>query len=125
MKPNMKKRSLMIGLFAVLLTFSLGNQSGSFSLAVPSALADLSYGEVKDKICHHPRGNETNFQTVDVGRPSVLNAHMHHHNDEYGACFVCPPGVASCFSADGSPGTIVTYGANTTGPSSQRNLKGS
>jgi hypothetical protein len=131
----MKKSSLMIGVFAVLLTFSFSNQSGSFSLEVSSAYAaSCSKGKSKNSspaqnqvtICHYPPGNQSNPQTVTVGQPStVLNGHM-DHDDTFGACLVCPPGAASCINAYGLPGIVKgTYEANATMPSSLRNLKGS
>ena len=145
MTLDMKKSSLMIGVFAVLLTFSFGNQNGSFSLTVPSTLAgscskensqnsngnsssnnnSSSNAQNKVTICHYPPGNQSNLHTIDVGQPSVLNAHM-NHGDTYGACLVCPSGATACVNAYGLPGIVAeTYGANSTIPSSLRELKGS
>lgn len=131
MKLYMKKISLMIGVFAALLT-------------APSAFAGQINGEPQETICHYPQGNEINMQTIDVGEPSVLNAHLHHQNDHYGICpVICLSGATSCVSADGTPGIVIgSYtGPGMSGgapgmpgaaddvyisrPSSLRNLKGS
>ena len=122
----MKKSSLMIGLFAILLTFTLGSQSASFSLAVPSAFATNGdeTGTFEATICHFTAGHGNSAETLTVGTPAVLNAHM-HHGDTTGACLVCPPGVDSCFRADGKPGEPgAPLGAGITPPPSQRNLRG-
>jgi hypothetical protein len=150
MKLYMKKTSLMIGVFAALLTFAFSNQSGSFSLAAPSAYAAAcsksnnsnpnSNAQNQVMICHYPPGNQSNPETITVGQPStVLNGHM-DHSDTFGACLVCPPGAASCVNAYGLPGIIAgTYGGpgmsggapglaggvNIIKPTSLRNLKGS
>lgn len=127
MNTDTKKISVMIALFAAWMTLSLGNQSGSLAMAVPSAFADSSHGHgvFQETICHYPIGNEINPQTITVGEPAVLNAHL-HHGDTYGECpLICPPGAISCMGADGTPG-LAGYGTPSfAGPSSQRELKGS
>ncbi len=136
MKLYMKKASVMIGVFAVILALSFSNQSGSFSLAASSAYAAAcsqahnsnanSNAQSQVTICHYPPGNQNNPQTITVGQPStVLNGHM-DHNDTFGACLVCPAGAASCVNAYGLPGLVAgTPGVANLKPLSLRNLKGS
>lgn len=99
----MKKNSLMIGLFTLLMTFTLGSQSALISLAVPSAFADDDDDDFQETICHFSSGGGNPAETVTVGQPSVLAAHL-YHGDTIGACLVCPPGVDICFRGDGKPG---------------------
>ncbi len=115
----MKKNSLMIGLFTVLLMFSLGGQSTSFSLAASSAFADDDFHET---ICHFTPGLGNSAETLTIGDPAVLNAHM-HHGDTVGACLICPPGVDTCLRGDGKPG-VPGVAADDMQPSSLRALQG-
>jgi len=85
----MKKNSLMIGLFAVLVSFALGGQGGSLSLGVPSAFATAA----KVTICHIPPGNPDSPQTLSVAAAAVA-AHQSQHGDTLGACPVVP--VCDC-----------------------------
>ena len=117
----MKKYSLMIGLFAVLLTFSLGGPSTSMSLAVPSAFAD-SDDDFHETICHFTPGVNNRAETITVGEPAVLNAHM-NHGDTVGACLICPPGVDVCIRGDGKPG-VPGPAADDVKPSSLRKVQG-
>ena len=134
MKPNTQKNSLMIGLFATMLALSIGSQNGALMVAaVPSAYAQTNAQspnksanpEFHETICHFPGGGTTP-QTVIVGSPAVLEAHL-NHGDLYGKCpILCPAGATSCVGADGTPG-LVGYSspAPLTPPSSHRELKGS
>ena len=133
MKPNTQKNSLMTGLFVALLALSFGGQSGTFSLAMPSAYAQSNAQspivsanpDFHETICHFPQGNEINPQTIVVGEPAVLNAHL-HHGDIYGACpLLCPPGAPSCVGPDGTPGLVWSGSGSYKRPSAHRELKGS
>ena len=139
MKLYMKKISVMIGVFAVMLAFSFSNQNGSLSLAISSAYAaDGSQANNNTPnsnansnalsqvtICHYPIGNQSNPETITVGQPStVLNGHM-DHSDTFGACLVCPAGAVSCVNASGMPGIAVGASASAGKPTSLRDLKGS
>ena len=105
---DMKKVSLMIGLFTVLLTFTVG-----------STFADDDFHET---ICHFTPGHGNSAETLTIGEPAVLNAHM-HHGDTVGACLICPPGVDSCIRGDGKPG-VPGPAVDTAGASSLRELRG-
>jgi len=124
----------MISLFVALLALSLGSQGGAFSLAVSPAYAASNAQspivsnnpDFHETICHFPGGNNITPETIIVGSPSVLEAHL-NHGDLYGKCpILCPPGATACVGADGVPG-LVGYGtADTTPPPySQRELRGS
>jgi len=117
----MKKNSLMIGLFTFLMIFTLGSPSALISLAVPSAFAD-SDDDFHETICHFTPGVGNSAETITVGEPAVLNAHM-HHGDTVGACLICPPGADSCLRGDGKPGELSGAPADVT-PSSLRELRG-
>jgi hypothetical protein len=84
---DMKKNSLIIGLFAVLVSFAFGGQGSSLALGVPSAFA----GAAKVTICHIPPGNPDNPQTLSVAAAAVA-AHQSQHGDTLGAC----PAVSTC-----------------------------
>jgi len=87
MKKDMKKNSLMIGLFAVLVSFAFGGQGSSLALGVPSAFATA----VNVTICHIPPGNPDNPETILVAASAVA-AHQSQHGDTLGAC----PVVRTC-----------------------------
>lgn len=85
----MKKNSLIIGLFAILVSFAFGGQSGSLALGAPSAFAAAA----KVTICHIPPGDPDNPQTLSVA-VSAVAAHQSQHGDTLGACPVVP--VCDC-----------------------------
>jgi len=121
----MMKYTWFIFMLAALLGFSFSSGKGSYSVGVPSALADnhdskdskdsVAKGE-KEKdgkvtICHAPASDPSKQQTLTVDQAAV-DAHM-NHGDTMGACppdepavsdCICPPGVASCVCPDGTPG---------------------
>lgn len=129
----MKKNIMTISFLFGLLTLSLGVQNGAYALAVSPAYAESNAQSAivsnnpgfHETICHYPIGNEIRAETIIVGQPAVLNAHL-LHGDTYGECpLICPPGAVSCVSADGTPGIVWSYGTTVSSPHSQRDLKGS
>jgi len=116
----MKEYLVLSAAFTAIFSFSVIHQSGSLSLSVQSAQAKQ---EAKVTICHYPPGNPSNYHTMEVAQPAV-SAHL-AHGDTLGACAppacVCPPGMASCVCADGTPGSP---GVSISPPSSQRSIYG-
>jgi len=77
----MERNRITYGAFALAL---------AMMLAVPTAIAASDNGKGNDgtlqvTICHNPPGNPDNPQTITVGEPAVLNAHL-DHGDTLGAC---------------------------------------
>ena len=74
----MEKNSLLIVVFAAVL---------SLSIASPSVFAksDKDEEEAQVTICHYPPGNPENAQTLTIG-VSALDAHLSEHGDTLGAC---------------------------------------
>lgn len=93
---------------------------GNSSVPVPAGRDDHN-GRVT--ICHITPADASNRQTLQVGEEAVA-AHM-AHGDTMGACLacVCPPGVAACVCADGSPGAPGVNAA-TTVPHNLREIYG-
>ena len=73
----MRKNSLMVAVFAAVL---------SFALAAPSVFAKSDEDEdPKVTICHYPPGNPENAQTLSVSS-SAVDAHLSEHGDTLGEC---------------------------------------
>lgn len=75
------KENLLTGMFTILLAITLAASSASAANGNANGQDD----DFHVTICHNPPGNPDNPQTITVGQPSVLNAHL-EHGDSLGAC---------------------------------------
>lgn len=127
------KTSMMLVLFlAGLFTVSLDGPYEPVSLTVSSAVAGDHSDDDKDSdddsvfqvtLCHFPPGTTDKPETLTVGTPALVNAHLAHGDFEGECPCLCPPGVASCVCGDGKGGLLPPATSPST-PTSQRSISG-
>ncbi len=95
--------NITLSLLTLITLFALSFSNGATGMNAALA-SDSDDDSQQTTICHYPIGNPDNFQTMNIGTPAVLSAHL-KHGDTYGACpCLCPAGVEACICADGASG---------------------